>query len=237
MRRSRLVAALAAGALLCSGAARAEAAPRPVIALGGGMGVAMLHGVPLAEATWMWFCTLTAVGYDRHSDLVGITNAHCVYDRQGRQWPGDEVVAVSPAGDTVVGRVEFISGGNPLVPGPNGPGLDYAVIVFDRSVVTPLPTVVGNPVRRIAPPPPPGTTLCKLGITTGLTCGVMLGTVGPYVVNSVTENIGDSGAPIVVGDALVASQWLTGGATAMTAIVADLDRRGGAGAGFRLIPA
>ncbi|WP_306360519.1 hypothetical protein [Nocardia sp. CC227C] len=65
MRRSRLVATLAAGALLCAGAAHAEAAPRPVIALGGGMGVAMPHGVPLAEATWMWFCTLTAVGYDR----------------------------------------------------------------------------------------------------------------------------------------------------------------------------
>lgn len=246
MNRSLLAAVVCAAAIACAGSPTAPADPPRPVPLGGGMGVALLHGIPLLEANWFWFCTLAAVGYDAHGNLVGITNAHCVYDYRGRQWPGDELVAESAlsaaiadpaAADNVeiIGTVAYISGGNPLVPGPNGVGLDYAVVVFDESKVTPVPTVVGKPVRRIAPPPPPGTTMCKEGVTTGYSCGTMLGTVGPYIVDTITESTGDSGAPIVVDDALVGIQWVSGGATAMTAIMADLDRRGGIGSGFRLV--
>lgn len=77
--------------------------------------------------------------------------------------------------------------------------------------------------------------MCKEGVTTGYSCGTMLGTVGPYIIDTITESTGDSGAPIVVDDALVGIQWVSGGATAMTAIMADLDRRGGIGSGFRLV--
>ncbi len=219
----------------------ATATPRP-LPLGGGMGVALPHGVPMAEARRFHACTLTAVGYDAMDNLIGITNAHCVYDDDGHQWPGDEVlahsaVAVAAGQREAIGRVAHISGGNPIIPGPNGIGLDYAVIVFDRDKVVAAPTIAGVPIRRIAPPPPPGAHVCKQGITTGLTCGVMLRTSGPYIVNTIAEGAGDSGSPVVAGDALIATQWVTGAGTAMTAILADLDRRGGPGAGFRLATA
>lgn len=241
IRWHRLAVALCATTIACVSPA-ATAAADHTMPIGGGLGVAMLHGVPLAEATFAYFCTLAAVGYDAADNLIGITNAHCVYDRSGNQWPGDEVVLESAFSDPeadvdnaeVVGTVAHISGGNPLVPGPNGSGLDYAVIVFDKSKVHPTATVGATTINHIAPPPPPGTPLCKLGITTGWSCGVLLGTLGPYIMDTITESSGDSGAPILVGDTVIGIQWVTGGATAMTAILDDLNRRGGPGAGFRL---
>ncbi|MEV6278350.1 hypothetical protein [Nocardia sp. NPDC051832] len=229
-------------AAVCGDPGVSVAAEQQLIPLAGGMGVALPHGVPMAEARLFHLCTLTAVGYDARDNLIGITNAHCVYDDDGHQWLGDEVlahsaVAVASGPREPIGRVAHISGGNPIIPGPNGIGLDYAVIVFDRTKVVASATVAGVPIRRIAPPPPPGTHVCKQGITTGLTCGVVLGTNGPYVANTIAEGAGDSGAPVVAGDALIATQWVTGAGTAMVDILSDLDRRGGPGAGFRLATA
>ncbi|NNH70259.1 peptidase S1 [Nocardia uniformis] len=239
----RLAVALCAVAIVCVGSPTVSAVPDDRLVVGGGAGVAMLHGVPVQVAYWAHLCTLAAVGYDADDNLVGITNAHCSYDTHGNQWLGDEVVHAAhlnepePGGVNVevIGTVAYISGGNPVVPGPNGVGLDYAVIVFDKSMVIPTATIGDTTIRRIAEPPPPGTVLCKQGVTTGRTCGVMIGTIGPYILNTVTEFTGDSGAPIVVDDAVVGIQWVTGAASSMTAIMADLDSRGGVGSGFRLV--
>ncbi|MEV6278349.1 hypothetical protein [Nocardia sp. NPDC051832] len=233
--RRALPLVLCAAAIFVAPANSSAAPPRP-FPLGGGMGIALLRGVPLQEASWFHFCTLTAIGHDKAGNLIGITSGHCAYDDQGHQWPGDEVLVQSlvSAGLAeyveVVGTVAHISGGNPVVPGPNGVGLDYAVILFDPAKVTAAPTTA----RRITAPPPAGTPLCKEGISTGRTCGVMTGTIDPYLVHTVSAIRGDSGAPILAGDALIGSQWIGFGGTAMTAILADLDQRGGLGAGFQL---
>lgn len=237
-----LAAALFAALLTPTGSANADAAaPRNRVAVGGGTGLALLHGAPLTDHAFLHLCTLTAIGYDAAGNLIGLTNAHCEYEG-GTQWLHDQVLLTSAAfapGATaadvdVLGTVEYISGGNPVIPGPNGPGLDYAVIVFDKAVVAPVATVAETTIRTIASPPAPGTGVCKQGATSGRTCGIAIATVGSYMLTTVPEYPGDSGAPVVAGDALLGNQWVWGGGSAMSAIVSDLDRRGGIGAGFHL---
>ncbi|BAW03930.1 peptidase S1 [Nocardia seriolae] len=229
-----LVAAMAVGGL-----AQAEEPRR--VPVGGGTGLALQWGVPVGSVSLVHFCTLTAIGSDAEGNLVGLTNAHCAYD-SARQGAGDAVflqsaVEYGPEHDPALGRigtVDYISGGNPIAPGPHGVGLDYAVIVFDRSKVNPVATVGDTTIRSISPPPVEGTPVCKQGKTSGRTCGNTLTSMGPYLVTTVPEFPGDSGAPVVAGEALIGNQWVWGGSSAMTAILEDLDRRGGVGAGFHL---
>ncbi len=224
-----LLAVVAGGAV-----ARADEPGR--VEVGGGTGVALQWGVPVGSISLLHFCTLTAIGSDGVGNLVGLTNAHCAYER------GDAVYLQSavengPGQDLSLGRigtVDYVSGGNPIGPGPHGVGLDYAVIVLDRSKVKPVATVGDTTIRRIAAPPPEGTAVCKQGNTSGRTCGTTLTSMGPYLVTTVPEFPGDSGAPVVVGEALIGNQWVWGGSSSMTAILEDLDRRGGVGAGFHL---
>lgn len=211
------------------------------VPVGGGTGLALQWGVPAGSLSLLHFCTLTAIGSDASGNLVGLTNAHCAYDSQ-RQGAGDAVylqsaVEFGPAHDPSLGRigtVDYISGGNPIAPGPHGVGLDYAVIVFDRSKVNPVATVGDTTIRSIADPPPEGTPVCKQGTTSGRTCGTTLTSMGPYLVTTVPEFPGDSGAPVVAGETLIGNQWVWGGSSSMTAILEDLAARGGAGAGFHL---
>ncbi|MRH90502.1 peptidase S1 [Nocardia sp. SYP-A9097] len=244
MSRNRLRAMLFTAVLTLTGTAAATADTPPArerAQVGGGSGLAMLRGGPLTDHSIVYLCTLTAIGYDAAGNLIGLTNAHCEYDGD-RQWLGDLVLLESEAfapGATVpdlhlLGRIEYISGGNPVVPGPNGPGLDYAVIVFDKSAVEPVATVGETTIRALGDPPPNGTPVCKQGATSARTCGVTLATAGPYLLTTVPEYPGDSGAPVVMGDTLIGNQWSWGAGTSMTAILADLDRRGGVGAGFHL---
>jgi hypothetical protein len=228
-----------------AGVAGVDRAPGTVV-LGGGSGIVFGHGTELTESTGA-ACTLTAIGYDRAGALVGLTNAHCFYDTEGNQFPGDEVYAdLSTPGTSLapnqairpdlatgpIGTVEHISGGNPVSPGPNGVGLDYSVIRLDPAKVTPTATVGEVTIRRIGAPPGFGTIVCKQGRTTGITCGMQLFRQDPYFFHTIFELPGDSGSPVVVGDTLIGNQWVAGGSTSMTAIVADLDARGGLGAGF-----
>jgi trypsin-like peptidase len=216
------------------------------VQLGGGSGIVFGHGQPVT-ANYYWYCTLTAVGYDRDGNLVGLTNAHCFYDNDGNQWPGDQIYAERAAPGTalqpqrgsqpdlelgVIGTVEHISGGNPIFPGPNGRGLDYAVIRLDESKVQPTATVGGITISEIGDTPGPGTIMCKHGRTSGLTCGMQLLDVKPYFTHTVWVDGGDSGSPVVVGETLVGNAWVTGAGTSMTAIAADLEARGELGAGF-----
>ena len=150
----------------------------PLVPLGGGSGI-VVNG----EA----FCTLTTIGTDNRGSLIGFTSAHC-------GGPG-AVVASEAAPDA--GPVGTMVAGNDV--------LDYAVIEFDPAKVQPVDTVDGFLIAGLAPDPKFGDIACKLGRTTGSSCGV---TWGPgkepgTIVNQVCGQPGDSGAPVTVDNRLV----------------------------------
>ncbi|MGB3355908.1 MAG: S1 family peptidase [Mycobacterium sp.] len=167
---------VATAALMVGVAAPAHAdAPVP---LGGGSGL-VVDGETL--------CTLTAIGTDNRGSLIGFTSAHC-------GGPGAVVAAEGAENAGVVGTM--VAGND---------GLDYAVIQFDPAKVTPVSSVNGFRIDGLGPDPTFGDVACKLGRTTGYSCGV---TWGPgeqpgTIVNQVCGQPGDSGAPVTVNNRLV----------------------------------
>lgn len=176
-RLSRFVATIAvAAAALISTPAPAQA--QALIPLGGGSGL-VVNGETL--------CTLTAIGYDNRAKLVGFTSAHC-------GGPGARVGAEEAEDAGVVGTM--VAGND---------ALDYAVIEFDPRKVRPVNSVDGFRIDGLGPDPVAGDIACKLGRTTGYSCGV---TWGPgqepgTIVNQVCGQPGDSGAPVTVNNRLV----------------------------------
>jgi hypothetical protein len=153
----------------------AAAAP---VTLGGGSGI-VVNG----EA----YCTLTAIGTDSRGDLIGFTSAHC----------GGPGAVVAAEGAETAGPVGEMVAGNEA--------LDYAVIRFDRAKVIPTNNVNGFIIDGLGPDPGFGQVACKLGRTTGYSCGV---TWGPgeqpgTILNQVCGQPGDSGAPVTVNNKLV----------------------------------
>jgi hypothetical protein len=163
-------------AVLTAGAVPAQAqAPVP---LGGGSGL-VVNGETL--------CTLTAIGRDNQGNLIGFTSAHC----------GGPGAVVAAEGAQNAGVVGTMVAGNEI--------LDYAVIKFDPAKVAPLSSVNGFRIDGLGPDPTFGEVACKLGRTTGYSCGV---TWGPgeqpgTIVNQVCGQPGDSGAPVTVNNRLV----------------------------------
>lgn len=154
------------------------AAAAAKVALGGGAGI-IINGKSL--------CTLTAIGRDRAGDLVGFTSAHC-------GGPGATVASEASPGAGVLGTM--VAGND---------NLDYAVIRFDPDKVTPVGNYNGFVIAGVGPDPVFGKVACKLGRTTGYSCGV---TWGPgeqpgTIVNQVCGQPGDSGAPVTVDNLLV----------------------------------
>ena len=165
-------------ALAAGSVATAAVANADPVTLGGGSGI-VVNG----EA----YCTLTAIGHDNRGDLVGFTSAHC-------GGPGAVVAAEGHEDQGTVG--EMVAGND---------GLDYAVIRFDPAKVTPTNNVDGFVIDGLGPDPAFGEIACKLGRTTGYSCGV---TWGPgkdpgTIVNQVCGQPGDSGAPVTVNNKLV----------------------------------
>ncbi|KHO18064.1 S1 family peptidase [Mycolicibacterium setense] len=150
----------------------------PPVVLGGGSGI-VVNGES--------FCTLTTIGHDNAGRLIGFTSAHC----------GGPGAVVSAEGANGAGVVGTMVAGNDL--------LDYAVIQFDPAKVTPTKNVNGFQIDGLGPDPAFGDVACKLGRTTGYSCGV---TWGPgkdpgTIVNQVCGQPGDSGAPVTVNNRLV----------------------------------
>jgi hypothetical protein len=148
------------------------------VPLGGGSGI-----VVDGDA----FCTLTTIGNDNQGNLIGFTSAHC-------GGPGAQVAAEGAADRGTLGTM--VAGND---------GLDYAVIQFDPQKVQPVNTVNGFQIDGLGPDPVFGEIACKLGRTTGYSCGV---TWGPgdepgTIVNQVCGQPGDSGAPVTVDNRLV----------------------------------
>ncbi|MGK8523413.1 serine protease [Nocardia asteroides] len=210
-------AALAAGTALfgAPGAAHAE---NPSV-LGGGSGI-VVGGQNI--------CTLTTIGRDAAGRLVGFTAAHCGEANA-------TIVAESNRAAGTVGAVDYTNS-----------DLDYSVIVFDPGMVEPVNQVGGTTITDLGGPAEYGDTVCKEGRTTGRTCGPAYGDVftagnATWTQTCVVE--GDSGGPVVVGTTLVG---MVNGylvvpclgpqlGTDITAVIADANARGGAGAGFRPI--
>lgn len=217
-------AALVAAVALVVAPAPAVGADEKV-SIGGGAGI-VIDGDT--------YCTLTAIGNDRTGALIGFTSAHC-------GGPGAQVSAESDQDGGVIGTM--VAGND---------GLDYAVIRFDPAKVTPVSNWNGFAINGLGPDPVFGQVACKLGRTTGYSCGV---TWGPgeqpgTIVNQVCGQPGDSGAPVTVNNRLVGmihgafSEGLptcvikyiplhTPAVTmSMSAILADLAAKDRPGAGF-----
>lgn len=149
-----------------------------LIPMGGGSGI-VVEGDTL--------CTLTAIGKDNRGDLIGFTSAHC-------GGPGERVAAEGAEAAGVLGTM--VAGNDTL---------DYAVIQFDPQKVQPVNNIKGFEIDGLGPDPAFGDIACKLGRTTGYSCGV---TWGPgeqpgTIVNQVCGQPGDSGAPVTVNNRLV----------------------------------
>jgi hypothetical protein len=149
-----------------------------LVVLGGGSGI-VINGDT--------FCTLTTIGHDNRGKLIGFTSAHC-------GGPGAQVASERAEAAGVVGTM--VAGND---------GLDYAVIEFDPQKVDPVNSIDGFEIDGLGPDPAFGEVACKLGRTTGQSCGV---TWGPgdkpgTILNQVCGQPGDSGAPVTVNNLLV----------------------------------
>lgn len=167
--------ALLGGYALGSAPVAPAASPVP---MGGGSGI-VVNGDT--------FCTLTAIGNDSQGNLIGFTSAHC-------GGPGAQVASEANEAAGVLGTM--VAGND---------ALDYAVIKFDPALVTPVNNVDGFQIDGLGPDPAFGAVSCKLGRTTGYSCGV---TWGPgkdpgTIVSQVCGQPGDSGAPVTVNNRLV----------------------------------
>ncbi|WP_435404765.1 S1 family peptidase [Mycolicibacterium phlei] len=175
--RRRLVFISAVLALL-TGLSTVPAQAQEQVTLGGGSGL-VVNGETL--------CTLTAIGHDARGALVGFTSAHC----------GGPGATVAAEGAEAAGVLGTMVAGNDA--------LDYAVIEFDPAKVRPTNNVNGFQIDGLGPDPVTGEIACKLGRTTGHSCGVTWGP-GPEpgtIVSQVCGQPGDSGAPVTVNNRLV----------------------------------
>lgn len=217
--RRLLTTALAVSAVLASlalgGGGHASAAERVV--LGGGSGIVLTQG------DQQTLCSLTVIGNDSENRLVGLTAGHC----------GDVGDAVAAEGDSEsVGRIATVL-----------PTYDTAVIEFDAARVAPVSMVGSTTIAGIGDPARLADTVCKQGRTTGSSCGFSYGDLlhSHQIFAQMCVNSGDSGAPVVLGTSLVGmvNAYLVApcvGPAVITDIVAvlgEIDRVGGPGAGLR----
>ncbi|BBY64425.1 hypothetical protein MHEL_26680 [Mycolicibacterium helvum] len=176
LKAGAVVAAFSAFSALVALAPAAAADGK--VPMGGGAGI-VVNGDT--------YCTLTSIGTDNTGALIGFTSAHC-------GGPGAQVGSEDRPDDGVIGTM--VAGND---------NLDYAVIRFDPAKVQPVSNYKGFVIDGIGPDPTFGEIACKLGRTTGYSCGV---TWGPgqnpgTIVNQVCGQPGDSGAPVTVNNKLV----------------------------------
>ncbi len=233
------LALIASVALMFGMVSPASAAPTVVV--GPGTGYSTIPGVqPSLNA-----CTITALGHDNAGRLVALSAGHCWRTNTGA-YPG---AAGTPVYKSVTGQqigvttnVQAWDGTNP----PN-PNLDYQVILLDPNVVIPRSTSEDGTVSVTSF----GTAslfqnLCKDGIGTGNTCGIVNGTSANSYASFAFAGPGDSGSPAVKAGTGVLVGTLIGGASGspftnfiynkIQPVLNDMNARGSYGAGFTLVP-
>jgi hypothetical protein len=223
------------------------------ILLGGGAAI-VLHDDTL--------CTLTAMGHDSDGRLIGFTSAHCGGPGSPVVAEGAEergTVGTVVAADDGVGYavIEFdpvkvkpiadyegfgIFGIGPPDPEPAGPEPAPESAATEPAVPEPANPAPAAP--EPAPEPAAAKQACKLGQGTGLNCY----DIGPDGVNTTAEEWwqpGDDGSPITIdnlivgmirdGSTPVAPLDQSGpGIVMIKEILADVNVKGGPGAGFGL---
>ena len=216
----------AAVALVASaGVLSPTAAADDKVPLGGGAGV-VVDGS---------HCTLNSIGHDNTGELVGFTAAHC-------GGPGAQVVAEGAENHGSLGTVAAV-----------GDGLDYSVIRFDPAKVSPTANFAGFPIDGIGPDPDLGEPACTLGAATGDQCSRIVTIPGPGPGRSMLAPFqpGDDGRPVTSDDLLIGlvrdGYTIPGDLLGnlpmpetelilFSAILNDVNAKGGAGAGFSPIP-
>lgn len=179
--KNTFTAALAAVALILLGIGAAPAAAAPTVAIGGGSSILVLKGGNEANA-----CTVTTIGRDGSGALVGLTAGHCGD-------PGNGVLAEEHQDAGSIATVVF-----------KNAGMDYSVLRFDESKVRPTNSVGGLRITGIRTEAPRfGEIACKMGRTTGRTCGIVWTTLDGSHLSQICVAQGDSGAPVVVDGRLV----------------------------------
>lgn len=175
-------------------------------------------------------CTLTAIGHDGSGALIGLTAATC-------GGPGSSVAGVG----TVAAADD---------------ALDYAVIKFDPAKVAPTGNFAGFPIIGLGADPGFQQPICVEGGATGQACGsATVPGVKPLTMTGILPvghfEPGDEGAPVTVDgrlvglirhgrtftDFVVPGQDSHIGFTLISAVINDLNAKGGPGAGFSPIPA
>jgi hypothetical protein len=193
------------------------------VPLGGGAGIVVAGS----------YCTLTTIGHDNTGELVGFTAAHC-------GGPGAEVVAEGT--DETVGSVAAADG-----------DLDYGVIRFDAAKVTPLANFVGFAINGIGSAPEFHQPACKLSAATGDVCSDIASIPSPrprFKLHALFQP-GDDGGPVTSDDLLIGMirngfavpgdlqgnpPVIVTRCTLFSAIIDDVNAKGGPGAGFTPIP-
>jgi hypothetical protein len=227
--RRHVVAAIAAALVVLivptgrrSGIAKAD----DKVTLGGGAAITV-NGT---------LCTLATIGHDNSGALVGFTAASC-------GGPDSPVVA---GGGTPVGSVVAADD-----------HLNYAVIKFDPAKVTPTANFAGFAINGIGPDPDIRQPVCTDGVATGTQCGHITTAPGPGPIRNMAGcpfQPGDEGRPVTFDNLLIGiarSGWTTLPGFAFpgrgntpesflnlfSAIMDDVNSKGGPGAGFSSIPA
>jgi len=207
------VVAVTASISLASGVASADGQ-----ILGGGAGIVVAGN----------HCTLATIGHDKTGALVGFTAGHC-------GGPGADVVA---------------EGGGPIGTVVDVGEMDYGVIKFDPAKVTPTSSFAGFPVNGVGPDPEWHQAACTDGAANGVRCGGVASMPGPGPRGAISRSpfqAGDDGSPITCDGHLIGIAFggidtpgdLQGLApshftnfTKFSAIMGDVNARGGVGAGF-----
>ncbi|MDJ0396350.1 hypothetical protein QMK17_23885 [Rhodococcus sp. G-MC3] len=214
MRTAAIVVGVAVVGIAC--AAPAAAAPSAVV--GPGTGYVTTGGLDDLTA-----CSFAAVGYDAAGRLIGLTAGHCVLR------PGLPVTLIGNPGAGPVGTT---------VSAHWGP--DYGVIELDPSKVIPVPSTGGVTVTSIGDAVP-GQPVCKSGAATGTTCGTVLEVRADSDILTATPTLwADSGSGLVSGTTLVGIASHADSVPVLSptayasasASLAQLNSRGGVGAGF-----
>ncbi|MFP7366330.1 S1 family peptidase [Corynebacterium callunae] len=129
-------------------------------------------------------CTLAVTGTDADGRKIGITAGHC-----------------GQAGDAVRSADSYWVGDSGTVV-YNAPNADYSVIEFGSNAQL-TNSYNGITVNSVGGGVAPGQQVCKSGVATGLTCGVVWSADERLSMSQLCAGRGDSGAPVFVENRLV----------------------------------
>jgi hypothetical protein len=232
------LALIASVALMFGMVSPASAAPTVVV--GPGTGWATTVGA-LAPAS----CSITAVGRDSANRLVAISAGHCHRDPGSTSYPGTPGTPVyKTAGGQRIGELTD-NHSYTAVPSPPSPNVDFQVILLDPNVV--IPSAVSEDgtvtVHSFGTATPLANGLCKDGISTGFTCGLVLGQSSNSYSSYAFAFGGDSGGATVRQGTDVLIGMVIGGPTTgpyiynkIQPVLNAINSSGKVGAGFTLVP-